>query len=87
MSKLINDAFNCRNSNYIEVNNNFETWSNNANTERHCLTNQQVLDLFNFLIDNIYVQIGLAVFKEVIGIPMGTDCAPLIADFSLSFWV
>ena len=48
--------------------------------------NQQVLDLFDFLIDNIYVQIGSVVVKQAIGIPMGTDCAPLIADpFLFSF--
>ena len=44
---------------------------------------EQVLDLFDFLIDNIYLQIGSVVFKQVIGIPMGTDCAPLIADLFL----
>ena len=46
------------------------------------LTAPQVIRLFNFLIDN--VQVGSSVFQQSIGIPMGTDCAPLIADLFCS---
>ena len=42
------------------------------------LTAPQVIRLFNFLIDNIYIQVGSSVFQQTIGVPMGTDCAPLI---------
>ena len=44
---------------------------------------QQVIELFNYLIDNIYIQVGSVVFKQAIGIPIGTDCAPLMADLFL----
>ena len=37
----------------------------------------------NWLIDNIYVVVGDQVFKQVIGIPMGTDCAPFLANLFL----
>ena len=33
--------------------------------------------------ENIYVQFGGMVYKQIVGIPMGTSCAPLIADFFL----
>ena len=36
-----------------------------------------------FLIDNIFVQFGGCLFYQVIGIPMGTNCAPLLADHFL----
>ena len=39
--------------------------------------------IFDFLIDNIFVDVGSIVFQQVIGIPMGTDCAPLVADLFL----
>ena len=29
---------------------------------------------------NIYVQFGDMVYQQIVGIPMGTNCAPLIAD-------
>ena len=36
-----------------------------------------------FLIDNIFVKFGGCLFRQVIGIPMGTTCAPLLADLFL----
>ena len=39
--------------------------------------------MLEFLIDNIYVQFGGQIFQQVIGIPMGTNCAPLLADLFL----
>ena len=36
--------------------------------------------MIEFLIDNIFVQFGGRLFCQVIGIPMGTKCAPLLAD-------
>jgi hypothetical protein len=43
-------------------------------------------DIFNmleFLIDNIYVMFGGRVFQQTVGIPMGTNCAPLLTDVFL----
>ena len=37
----------------------------------------------DFLIDNIYVPFGGSVFRQVIGILMGTNSAPLLADLFL----
>lgn len=37
----------------------------------------------DFLIDNIYVRFCNKIYRQVIGIPMGTNCAPLIADLFL----
>ena len=36
--------------------------------------------MIEFLIDNIFVQFGGRLFCQMIGIPMGTNCAPLLAD-------
>jgi hypothetical protein len=35
------------------------------------------------LIDNIFVMFGGHVFQQTVGIPMGTNCAPLLADLFL----
>ena len=35
---------------------------------------------FEFLIDNIFVIVGGRVFQKTVGIHMGTNCAPLLAD-------
>ena len=36
--------------------------------------------MVEYLIDNIYVCIGNRVFRQLIGIPIGTDCAPLLGN-------
>lgn len=46
-------------------------------------TCSQVCDALNFLLDNIFVRFGKSLYRQVIGIPMGTNCAPLIADLFL----
>ena len=39
--------------------------------------------MLDFLIDNIFVEFGGLAFQQTIGIPMGTNCAPLLADLFL----
>ena len=46
-------------------------------------TEEQVINMLEFLIDNIFVQFGGKIFQQTIGIPMGTNCAPLLADLFL----
>ena len=47
------------------------------------LDRNELCTLINYLIDNIYVKFGSYMFRQSIGIPMGTDCAPLLADLFL----
>ena len=42
--------------------------------------------MLNFLIDNIFVTFGGRVFQQTVGIPMGTNCAPLLADLFLYYY-
>ena len=39
--------------------------------------------MIDFLIDNIYIKIGNHLFRQCLGIPLGTDCAPLLANLFL----
>ena len=36
-----------------------------------------------YLLDNIFIRFGTNVYRQTIGIPMGTNCAPLVVDFFL----
>ena len=46
-------------------------------------TADNICKMIEFLIDNIFVQFGGRLFRQVIGIPMGTNCASLLADLFL----
>jgi hypothetical protein len=39
--------------------------------------------MLEFHIDNIFVSFGGALFQQVVGISMGTTCAPLLGDLFL----
>ena len=42
-----------------------------------------IIKMLEFLIDNIFVVFAGNVSQQIIGIPMGTNCAPLLADIFL----
>ena len=46
-------------------------------------TADQICRMVEFLIDNIIVKYGGCLFRQVIGIPMRTNCAHLLADLFL----
>ena len=35
------------------------------------------------LLDNIFIRLGTKLYRQVVEIPMGTICAPLVADLFL----
>ena len=44
---------------------------------------QKVCEALTFLFDNIYIRFGSKLYRHIVGIPMGTNCAPLVADLFL----
>ena len=36
-----------------------------------------------YLLDNIYIRSGTKLYRQIVGIPMGTNFAPLVADLFL----
>ena len=36
-----------------------------------------------YLLVNIYIRFGTTLYRQIVGIPMGTNCAPLVADLFL----
>ena len=42
-----------------------------------------VFESLRFLLDNIYIRFGTKLFRQIVGIPMGTNFAPLVADLFL----
>ena len=43
--------------------------------------------MLEFVVDNIFVVFAGKVFQQTVGIRMGTNCAPLLADFFLKFCI
>ena len=44
---------------------------------------QKVCEALTFLLDSIYIRFGSKLYRQIVGIPMGTNCTPLVADLVL----
>ena len=44
---------------------------------------QKVCKALVYLLDNIFIRFGTKLYRQIIGIPMGTNCALLVADLFL----
>ena len=42
-----------------------------------------MFEAITFLLDNIYIRFGSELYRQIVGIPMGTNCAPLVAELIL----
>ena len=49
----------------------------------HFWSCQNVCDALSFLLDDIYIRFGTKLYKQIVGIPMGANCAPHEADLFL----
>ena len=49
----------------------------------HAWSCQNVCDALTFLLDNIFIRFGTKLYRLVVEIPMGTNCASLVANLFL----
>ena len=87
--KLINFiewTFKREGSPYI-VCNERQAFFTSEDTKRYKLWScQNVCEALIYLLDNIYIRFGTKLYKQIVGIPMGTNCAPLVADLFLFYY-
>ena len=85
LKETIHKAFSHRNygSKCVVLGHNSTYFSNKIQKGKTCYSEEQVISMLEFLIDNIFVSFGGTLFQQVVGLPMGTNCAPLLADLFL----
>ena len=57
--------------------------SRNTQIQKNKYTEDDIINMREFLVDNIFVIFGGKVFQQIVDIPMGTNCASLLADIFL----
>lgn len=82
LSLIITRAYKGMNKKFISVNNYSAKWSG-GKSKSNLISCNLLIEMISWLIDNTYVTVGNAVFQQRIGIPMGTDCAPYLANLFL----
>ena len=83
METVIQSAYNGHGKKYLSVYNTKASFVNNPKKETKAYSESQLIEMVNYLIDNCYVTCGNRLFRQKIGIPMGTDCAPFLANLFL----
>ena len=87
MNNIINNAFKHKNGatryTHIKVGRNKSYFTSDPLNGDNKYTANDICKMIEFLVDNIYVRFGGQLFRQMVGIPMGTNCAPLLADLFL----
>ena len=87
MNNIISDAFKHKNGaaryTHIKVDRNKSYFTSDPLNDDNKYTTNNICKMIEFLVDTIYVRFGEQLFQQMVGIPMGTNCAPLLADLFL----
>ena len=71
---------------YVTVYNSGAFWSWSKSKTRRSYSLQEITSCLEFLINNSFFQVASKIFRQVIGIPMGSDPAPFFANLFLFFY-
>ena len=87
MNNIKNNAFKHKNRatwyTHIKVGRNKSYFTNDPLNGDNKYAANYILKMIEFLVDNIYVRFGGQLLRQMVGIPMGKNCTPLMADLFL----
>ena len=87
MNNIINNAFKHKNGatlyTHIKVGRNKRYFTSDPLNGDNKYTANDICKMIECLVDNMYVRFDGQLFRQMVGIPMGTNCAPLWADLFL----
>ena len=89
LTSLVMEAYRVRGNKFLVVDKYGNAcWSDTASTASYktSIREDSLIEMIYYLIDNIYIKVGSKVFRQQVGIPMSTDCAPLLANLFLFFY-
>ena len=84
---LIERIFQREGSLYIAYNDRHAFFTSDAVRNYNLWSCQKVCEALIFLLDNIYIRLGSKLYRQIVGIPIGTNCAPLVADLFFFFFL
>ena len=80
---LIERTFQKEGSLYIAYNDKNAFFTSDAVRNYNLWSCQKVYEAVTFLLDNIYIRFGSKLYRQIVGVPKGTNCARLVADLFL----
>ena len=83
LTELIEQTFNREGSLYLACNDKNAFFTSEQPKQYKLRSCQKMCDVLHYLLDNIFIRFGSKLYRQIVGIPIGTDCAPLVADLFL----
>ena len=83
LTELIEQTFNREGSLYLACNDKKAFFTSEQPKRYKLWSCQKMCDALHYLLENVFIRFGSKLYREVVGIPMGTNCAPLVADLVL----
>ena len=80
---LMERIFQREGSLYIACNDRNAFFTSDAVRNYNLWSCQKVCEALTFLLDNVYIRFRSKLYRQIVGIPMGTNCAPLVAGLFL----
>ena len=87
LTTIIRNSFNHKNGNrkykFLVLGRERPYFVKEHSDSKNKYTEDDIINMLEFLAVNIFVVFGGKDFQQIVGIPMGTNCAPLLADIFL----
>ena len=81
LTELIEQTFNREGILYLSCNDKNAFFTSEQPKRYKLLSCQKMCYALHYLLDNIFIRFGSKVYRQIVGIPMGTNCALLVSDF------
>ena len=79
-NRVIEQTFNREGSHYLACNDKNAFFTSEQPKRYKLWSCQKMCDALYYLLDNIFIRFGSKLYRQIVGIPMGTNCAPFVAD-------
>ena len=79
---FIERTFKREGSPYLACNDRNACFTSEKPKKCHAWSCQNVCDALTVLLDNIFIQFGINLYRQEVVVHMGTNCTPLVADLT-----
>ena len=85
---LLDMVFDAKSVPFIKVSENLKnvSWCQDFKQSGYCLSRNDVKESLRYLLDNIFGKFKDKIYRQIIGVPMGCDCAPFLANLYLFYY-
>ena len=83
---VIKLAFKHSKCKYISIYSKSFSWVNSPRENTFRFDEASLMECINFMMDNCYFTLGGMIFKQIIGVPIGVDPGPYIANLTLWYY-